>query len=206
MKKILNTLPTDWVYQLVTLSLITTFTYYLFENVKDYQMIKEFWSENERFYIYTFLFMQFVVKAVFYWGLFLLIKRYVFEKIKRKYYDNLRRPKTISELKDLNELKKILIDILGVPVQYGLIKQGTLVEKIELDEHELVQTMKNNVKWICVSIHAVIVAVMVWNLNSYVIIPLLLVFLLLAVGYWYISSFVYANAELIDKVRVGLLK
>lgn len=200
-RKIFNTLPSDWLYQLISLSLITSMTFYLFEFTNQFQFFKEFWELNEKLYIYTFLGFQFVVKIFFYWAVFLLFKKLLFSRIKRKVLTAINEPKTREDLKDISEIKKLFVLIFGLPIELGLLEHSDFDDRIEMDEDELEVMMKGIVKWLCVFTHASFTLILVYNLSAFYIIPLLLVIFGITVVYWYGVTFLFGNISLIEKAR-----
>ncbi len=201
MKKLFKTLPSDWLYQLVSLSLITALTFYIFQFADRFEMIKEFWELNEKLYVYTFLGIQFIVKALFYWGVFLLLKKLLFHKIKRKVLGAVNEPKSRQELKNISEIKGLFVLIFGIPIELGLLEHSDYEDKIEMNEEELEETMKGIVKWLCVLIHASIALILVYNLSAFYIIPLLIVIFAIVLAYWYGITFLFGNISLIEKAR-----
>ncbi len=201
MKKLFKTLPSDWLYQLISLALITAITFYLFQFADRFEVIKEFWELNEKLYIYTFLGIQFIVKALFYWGVFLQLKKLLFHKIKRKVLGAVNEPKSREDLKDISEIKGLFVLIFGIPIELGLLEHSDYEDKIEMNEEELEETMKGIVKWLCVFIHASITLILVYNLSAFYIIPLLIVIFAIVVAYWYGITFLFGNISLIEKAR-----
>lgn len=205
MKKLLKSLPSDWLYQLITLSMITTSAFYLFQFTDEYEFVRDFWKMNEKFYIYTFLGMQFIVKAFFYWGLFLLLKKLLFGRIKSKVLGVLNEPKTREDMKIIVEIKQFFVQIFGIPVEMGLIDHEDLNDKIEMTEEELEETMKSMVKWSCVFIHVGFTSLLVWKLSAFYIIPLLIVVFVTTISFWYGVTIFYGNIRLIEKTRNELV-
>lgn len=201
MRKLFSTLPTDWLYQLISLSLITSMTFYLFQFTNQFEFFKEFWEYNEKLYIYTFLSIQFVVKIFFYWAIFLLFKKLLFSRIKRKVLTVINEPKTREDLKDISEMKKLFVMIFGLPIELGLLEHSDFNDKIEMDEDDLELMMKGIVKWLCVFIHASFTLILVFNLNAFYILPLLLVIFGIILVYWYGVTFLFGNISLIEKAR-----
>ena len=205
MKKIFNSLPADWIYQLISMSMVTTSAFYIFQFTDEYKMVKEFWAMNEKFYIYTFLALQFIMKITFYWLLFGLVRKMLFTKIKRKVLGVVHEPKNRKDLKDLAEFKKIIAQAFGIPITLGWVDPNDLHEKIEMTEEEFEQTLKSMMKWFCAFIHLGFTSILIWQLNAYYIIPLLLVVLLAIVVFCYIATFLYGNIHLIEKFRVEIV-
>lgn len=205
MKKIFKTLPSDWLYQLISLSLITAITFYLFQFSDRFEVIKEFWELNEKLYIYTFLGIQFIVKIFFYWAVFLLLKKLLFHRIKHKVLEAVNEPKSREDLKDISEIKKIFVLIFGIPIELGLLDHSDYEDKIEMNEKELEETMKGAVKWLCVFIHASFTLILVYNLSAFYIIPLLVVIFAIIITYWYGITFLFGNISLIEKARMEVV-
>ncbi len=205
MKKIFKTLPSDWLYQLISLSLITAITFYLFQFSDRFEVIKEFWELNEKLYIYTFLGIQFIVKIFFYWAVFLLLKKLLFHRIKHKVLEAVNEPKSREDLKDISEIKKIFVLIFGIPIELGVLDHSDYEYKIEMNEKELEETMKGAVKWLCVFIHASFTLILVYNLSAFYIIPLLVVIFAIIITYWYGITFLFGNISLIEKARMEVV-
>lgn len=204
MKKLFNSLPPDWIYQLISMSMITTSAFYIFQFTDEYQMVKEFWAMNEKFYIYTFLALQFVMKMTFYWLLLGIVRKMLFTKIKTKVLGAINEPKNRKELKDIAEFKKIIAQAFGIPITLGWIDPNDLHEKIEMTEEEFELTMKSMMKWFCVLIHLGFTSILIWQLSAYYIIPLLVVVLFVIIGFCYAFTILYGNIHLIEKFRVEI--
>lgn len=205
MKKLLNSLPSDWIYQLISMSMITTSAFYVFQFTDEYQVVREFWKMNEKFYIYTFLALQFIMKMFFYWLLLGIVRKMLFSKIKVKILGALNEPKNRQDLKDIAEFKKIIAQAFGIPITLGLVDPNDLHEKIEMTEEEFEDTMKSMMKWFCVLIHVGFTSILVWKLNAYYIIPLLAFVLLAIVAFWYAVTILYGNIYLIEKFRTEII-
>ncbi len=206
MKKLLRTLPADWLYQLVSLSLITSMTFYLFQYTNRFEIVREYWDLNEKLYIYTFLGIQFIVKALFYWLIFLLLKKLMFNKIKKKVLKSINEPKSFNDLREVSDIKRLFISIFGIPVQFGLIENSDLEERIEMDDQDLEDVLKGIVKWLCVFIHASITSIIVYNLNAFYIVPLLLLIFGIVIIYWYGITFLFGNIPILEKARKELVR
>lgn len=205
MKRLFQSLPSDWVYQLISLSMITTSAFYIFQFTDEYEVVREFWGLNEKFYIYTFLTLQFVVKALFYWLLFNLLRKLLFGKIKTKVIGELNAPKTKEDLRVIVEIKQFLVQVFGIPLEHGFIDREDLNEKIEMTEDELDGVMKNMVKWLCVFIHLALTSMLIWKMSAYYIIPLFIFVLVIILLFWYGITFIFGNVRLIEKMRGEVL-
>jgi len=205
MKKLFKTLPADWLYQLVSLSLITSLTFYLFKFSDRLDVIKEFWELNEKLYIYTFLTIQFIVKIIFYWGIFLILKKLLFHKIKKNILSVVNETKSREDLKSIIELKELFILIFGIPIELGLLEYSDYEDKIEMNDEDLDELMKGIVKWLCVFIHASFTLILVYNLSAFYIIPLLLMIFIILITYWSGITFLFGNISLIEKARIEVV-
>jgi len=201
MKKLIQNLPSNWLYQLISLALITPFTFYIFQSADRFEIVREFWESNDKLYIYTFLGIQFTVKILFYWGLFLVFKKVLFGKIRDKVISALNEPKTKEDLKIILEIKQFIVQIFGVPIQFGLLEKEDLNIKIEMTNEELEETMTSIGKWFCVFIHFAFTSILVWQLSAYYIVPLLIVVLCALVLYWFGITLLFGNITLIEKAR-----
>lgn len=205
MKKLFSTLPSDWLYQVISLSLITSMTFYLFQFTNQFEFFKEFWEFNEKLYIYTFLGIQFIVKIFFYWAIFLLFKKLLFGKIKRKVLNAINEPKSREDLKDISEMKKLFVMIFGLPIELGLLEHSDFNDRIEMDEDDLDLMMKGIIKWLCVFTHASFTLILVFNLSAFYILPLMLVIFGIILIYWYGVTFLFGNISLIEKARMEII-
>ena len=204
MKKIFNLLPADWIYQMISMSMITTSAFYIFQFTDEYLIVKEFWEMNEKFYIYTFLGLQFTIKIIFYWLLLGLVRKMLFTKIKTKVLGVINEPKNRKDLKDIVEFKKVIAQAFGIPITLGWVDPNDLHEKIEMTEEEFEQTMISVMKWFCVLIHVGCTSVLIWQLSVYYIIPLLVMVLLIIIGFCYAITILYGNIHLIEKFRTEI--
>jgi hypothetical protein len=171
----------------------------------DMDFIQEFWGLNEKFYIYTFLGIQFAVKAIFYWLIFLILKRFLFLRIKRKLLNEINQKKSVSELKTLSELKQSLIQLFGLPIELGILDHEDIHEKFEMTEDIFDDIMKTSIQWICVFIHLAFVSLLIWHLNAFYIIPLLALVFFVFVVFLNIFTILFGNVQLIEKVRVEVV-
>lgn len=206
MKKLFNSLPVDWIYQLISMSMITTSAFYILHFSDEYRMVKEFWAMNEKLYIYTFLALQFIMKMTFYWLLLGLVRKMLFTKIKTKVLGAINEPKNRQDLKDIAEFKKIVAQAFGIPVTLGWVDPNDLHEKIEMTEEEFEQTMKSMMKWFCVLIHVGFTSILIWQLSAYYIVPLLVTVLLVIIGFYYAITILYGNIHLMEKFRMDIVE
>ncbi len=200
MKKLFKTIPSDWLYQLVTLSLITTFTFYLLEIADDFKLTHEFWGLHDRLYLYTFLGIQFVVKVFFYWGLFLIFKKALFRFLRKKSIHFMRQFHSWSDKKTIVEIKELLVTIFGM---LDLQRQD-LDDIVVVTEEQADRIMKNGVKWFCVFIHLALTAILVWHQNMWFVLPLLIVILFIIIAYWIGVNLLFSNAKIVEKAKKEL--
>ncbi len=205
MQKLFNYLPENWLFKVIVSTLVTTLTFYLFQWTDEFQFFSDFWKVDEKFYIYTFLGIQIVLNGLFYVVLFHLLKKLLFQKIKKKILNELNVKKSISDLKFLSEIKKVLVRIFGFQILIGNLDKCDILKPLEITEFELDELMEDLIKWICLFCNFGVVSLLVWHLSAWYIVPFLIFIIGVIFLFWYVVTFLFANVVLIEKVRIGIV-
>lgn len=205
MQKLLNYFPEKWLFKIIVSTLVTTLTFYLFQLTDEFQLFRDFWKANEKYYIYTFLVIQIIVNGLFYILLFNLLKTLLFQKIKMKIFIKINSKKSISDLKVLSEIKQVLVSVFGFQISKGILDKNDIIEPFEISEVELDELMEDIIKWICILFNLGVVSLLVWHLSAWYIVPLLIVVISIFFLFWYVITFLFANIVLIEKVRTGVI-
>jgi hypothetical protein len=204
MNKILGLLPNNWLVKRLETILSSVFTFYIFQFTDEFEFFRNFWRINEKYYIYTFLAIQFIVYGFFYVLLFNFLKKLFFQSMKIRILKKMKSKKSFSDLKDINELKQFLIRFFGLHISRGLINKDDLATPIEIHENELNEVMKEIINWICLIVNLSVVSLLVWHLNAFYIFPLLIIILLIICIFWFSLTIFFANQAFIEKVRLEL--
>lgn len=204
MNKILGLLPNNWLVKRLETILSTAFTFYIFQFTDEFEFFRNFWRINEKYYIYTFLAIQFIVYGFFYVLLFNFLKKILFQSMKIRILKKMKSKKSFSDLKEINELKQFVIRFFGLHISRGLINKDDLATPIEIHENELNEVMKEIINWICLIVNLSVVSLLVWHLNAFYIFPLLIIILLIICIFWFSLTIFFANQAFIEKVRLEL--
>jgi hypothetical protein len=205
MNKILGLLPNNWLVKYLGTTLSTTLTYYIFQFTDEFELFRNFWEINQKYYIYTFLAIQFIVNGFFYVLLFHLLKKLFLQSMKNKILKKIKSKKSFSDLKEINKFKQFLIRFFGFRISKGFINKNDLASPIEINENELNEVMTEMINWICLIVNLSIVSLLVWHLSAFYIFPLLISILIIGVFGFSLTIF-FANQRFIEKVRIELLQ
>jgi hypothetical protein len=208
MKRITTLLPENWFSQSIVLVITSVMTFYLFRIALENNFVTLQWYQDETRFIYTFLILQFFVKAMFYWILPMIIGKYVIGKIQMQIKKSLSERKTIADLKALSEMKKSFVSFLGFTLKIGWTETSDYTDKIDLSnkDEEIKLVSKKSVQWVCILLHTLITLVVVENLSPFFMLP---IFAVAIAGVIFVCMGIYIiieNFEFIERVRKEIAK
>jgi len=205
-KRIYSKLPNDWIYQLVQLFLISAFTFYLFEFFYGIEILEDYWAKERSNMIISFLVVQGCVKVSFFWGVSLVLKKIIFKGILKRVDKEVLAPRSISDLRELSQLRSILARLFGIPRALGVITTDDIdefIDAIDLND-EIDELIKSTARWTTVALMGALVLILVYHLSALYIIPLLIFIMILQGLFWYVMFFMIRNASLLQSFRKKL--
>jgi len=203
MNRIKKLLPENWLFKIVSITLTTTFTFYLFQYLVKLEPIHYLRDLNEKNYIRSFLVVQVIVNGFFYIVFSHLIKLFFKRRIERRLGNNSMSNATYSDLKELSQIKSYLIRFFSLKIRKeNLTDSASDLAQLELTvydkEKEINETTLALGKWSSLFIHLACTLILVYHLSSWYILPLLILILLLIFFFALAASFVIHNIQFLE--------
>ena len=210
MNKIKKLLPKNWLFKIVSITLTTTFTFYLFQYLVELEPMYYLLGLNEKNYIRSFLIVQVIVNGFFYVVLSHLIKLFFKKRIEQSLRNDYNTNLTYNDLKELSQIKSFLIRFFSLQIRReNLIDSASDLAHLEIiidDKNKEINEITLALgKWSSLFIHLACTLIIVYHLSSWYILPLLIFILILIFFFALAASFVVHNIQFLEKVRVGLV-
>lgn len=206
-KKAMNKVPNDWIFKILSTTLTTTFTFYLFQYIRTLDFVHNLWEMNEKNYIRSFLVLQIIVGIAFY-GLLSASISFLYKKRFCVRYEEINRQPSISELREFSKVKTFLIRFFSIKLSNMKIENGEaeITSFVDFNKaSELEDLCLTLGKWTTLFFQLALTSVLVWKLDSLYIVPLLLLVLFFIIMFGIAVSWVIKNIELMEKIRIGVL-
>lgn len=211
MKIIKQIVPENWLFKASSITLTTTFTFYLFEYISEMDVVHHLHDINEKNYIRSFLVTQVLVGGLFY-AIIALAFKYFFKVQIDKRLGRLDNSKTtVSELRELSAVKSYLVRFFSLKIRSMQLESrvGDLKEvqfQLEDKNKELNDLTTALGKWTSLFFHLAATLILVYHLSSWYILPILLLILVVIFFFGLAASTVIRYIEVLEKIRIGLIK
>lgn len=211
MKRIKQLVPENWLFKASSITLTTTFTFYLFEYISKMDVVQHLQDINEKNYIRSFLVTQVLVGGLFYALLAPAFKHFFNTQIQKR-LGRLENPKTtISDLREMSALKSYLVRFFSLKIR-SLQLQVSVHDLREIqfqleDKNKEIDDLTTALgKWTSLFFHLAATLILVYHLSSWYILPILSLILIVIFFFGLAASTVIRYIEILEKIRIGLIK
>lgn len=196
-------IPNDWLFKILSSTMTTTLTFYIFQFANRISFIQSLWNSDDKNFIRTFLILQFVTGVGFYIFLKLIFRRMINYLLIKK-LDKSSIKLDLAELRELSKTKEFLIGLFNLRILNSL--ELSTIEDVSAEKDKLIKELTDDLsKWTCLFIQVAINLILVYKLNAWYILPLLIFVLMLILLFGIAVSIFLHSISFLKKIRCELI-